>query len=256
MNSKGGFGHCKIPRLTIEADQYKMKVKELEERRKEEEEDKLWKVLVQRVRGGNPTPLKRKRDKHETHPPQTLTRPVPTTLGPTEKTAKQQTAGPNNGSTGWPTRDTHTGLHKTGNSQETQNNLETDMRKVENTRAPETPGREGGSGKGRGVEGNLRQKTVSRSRDHSLAKNNRNHHQNLEKGRGEGTPKRKNEEGECYDSPAKRKNLRTNFELFSDTPWTQKNVKKKPSVAISENQNNDGIRKTSQPCHTQRQATD
>jgi hypothetical protein len=55
LNSKGEFGNCTIPRLTIEADQYEMKVKELEKKKKEEEEERLWKELLERVKEGNPT---------------------------------------------------------------------------------------------------------------------------------------------------------------------------------------------------------
>jgi hypothetical protein len=53
LNSKGEFGRCEIPRLVIEEDSYKLKIKELEDKKKEELDEQKWKDLVERVKKGN-----------------------------------------------------------------------------------------------------------------------------------------------------------------------------------------------------------
>ena len=50
LNSKGEFGACTIPRLVIEEDSYRQKVKEIEEKAQEEEDERKWKYLVDRVK--------------------------------------------------------------------------------------------------------------------------------------------------------------------------------------------------------------
>ena len=107
LNSKGEFGRCEIPRLVIEEDSYKTKIKELEDRKKEEEDDRKWKDLVERVRKEktgekrktppwmekDPDPTT-KRIKAASTPSSLLDSPVPPP-GPdkTESSAKQHSAG-------------------------------------------------------------------------------------------------------------------------------------------------------------------
>ena len=64
LNSKGEFGGCVIPRLTIEHDMYKKKVNEIEDRKREEEEHMKWKELVDKVKGRRVTVTGSKRKTH------------------------------------------------------------------------------------------------------------------------------------------------------------------------------------------------
>ena len=53
LNSKGELGRCEIQRLVIEDDSYKLKIKEFEEKKKEELDVQKWKDLVERAKKGN-----------------------------------------------------------------------------------------------------------------------------------------------------------------------------------------------------------
>ena len=44
LNSKGEFGGGSIPRLTFEPDRYKIKMQEIEEKEKDDEEERNWKA--------------------------------------------------------------------------------------------------------------------------------------------------------------------------------------------------------------------
>ena len=231
LNSKGEFGRCNIPRLTIEDDKYKQKVKELEGRLKEEEDDRKWKELVSRVRRNKP--LKRKRGHSNETPPPTVNlvdRPVPPTIGPAEKekTSKRQTAG--TGTDNGPAEKTPGNTPMGIDIRKTQETQETDMIKVANVHASGTSDTSiklrkntaqnnvkiandsSKSGEGGEIgEGGGRKETVRNFGIQTLAsRKEENTCKKLERGRGEGTPKRKNEnlaEKKDFESPAKKRRI-------------------------------------------------
>ena len=265
LNSKGEFGNCTIPRLTIEPDLYKQKLKEIEERKNEEEEEKKWKELVEKVRGKKeemfsqlPTTTLKRKSKPSAKPPQhnINTMPGPVNTGLVEiNTAKQNVCGTDN-------RQNHRlphfplGVDMIDTAQKEENVTTTDMEKAENVCAPD----EGGTvGKG-GVDRDYRRNAVSKTGDHALANISQNTHNNLEEGREKGTPKRKLRDGgdlREYESPAKKRNLREEFDFENlKNFWTSKQSIMKPSVRIFEKTNDEGNRKARQQCHNQGQPTE
>ena len=139
----------------------------------------------------------------------------------------------------------------------TQGNVRSDMEKVENVHAID----EGGTRGKRRLRDDIRKETVKDLENHTLAnRDEQKTHTNLERGRGEGTPKRKIAEGgglRAYESPAKKRNVRKdfNFEALRKF-WTSAENTLKPSVPITDKSDNIGVRDTSQHCHNQGQPTE
>ena len=257
LNSKGKFWGNTVPRLTIEIDRYNQKLMEIEGSQEDEEEDRKWKELLDRVtagrappptttkptrkgarRGGKTTPtwalstgtpMKRKRSQ-TVEPPPPLDTTLQTEQGCTEPehgkiiSPKRNVQGANNGQTEQTTSQTPAKIETAMKLRYTQLISDTDLEKVTSMQAEKTPVKvmktlsTHEDTRGEGEE----RKTVTILNITTLAKEG-----NFEGGGG--TPKRRNEiliEGMEYLSPAKKR--KTNFDKLQKF-WTKKEQKSKPS---------------------------
>ena len=243
LNSKGEFGRCEIPRLVIEEDCYKTKMKELEDKKKEEEDDRKWKDLVERVSKGNAGKKRRTSPSSSDPPPKRMKSPPETQATYIDKVGhiKLSSSPPENPAN----RDKHMDLTE-------KERPRSDMRKPVNIQTiTDYPAQKKG-GRGRRKNGEeIQVMAVKPIKEHFRKLANKEKFENFEGGRGvEGTPKRKERCGiisreNDLASPAKRRKL-TNEKLH--TFWT---AKSKPSDTNFVKQ-----KIITKPCHNPSQTTE